>query len=123
MRPKSGPLLPAENHDRDLTARKILLIAHVPVGRQQHVEAVRLCGHGQQFAVLSLSHPCCVAVRTSCPSRKGRIGTGVAWSNMMRSRHLTRTLGGEGGRLVETAGCELDDGFDLFAIKAVDTTP
>lgn len=36
--PKARPLLPAENHSRDLTARKILLIAHVFVGGKQHIE-------------------------------------------------------------------------------------
>jgi hypothetical protein len=34
VRAKLRPLLQAENHDRDFTARKILLIAHVLVGCQ-----------------------------------------------------------------------------------------
>ena len=51
MRLKTRPLLEAENHDCNLAARKILLIAHVLVGRQQDLEACVL-GHSQEVAVL-----------------------------------------------------------------------
>jgi len=51
MRPQTWPLLPVENYDRDFATGKILLIAHVLVGRQQHVEAVSLCSY-EQFAIL-----------------------------------------------------------------------
>jgi hypothetical protein len=33
------PLLLAENHDRDFTISKVLLIEHVLIGGQQYVEA------------------------------------------------------------------------------------
>jgi hypothetical protein len=81
--PKAWPLLQTENHDRYFPACEILLIRHVLVGGQQNVEAVGFCGR-EQFAILSVSQPCCAAVRTSCPSRKARMGTGVAWSNRTR---------------------------------------
>src|SRR5208282_1373027 len=82
---------------------------------------------------LSVSQPCCAAVRTSCPCRWGRMGTGVAWSNKTRMSASypnlrARTFGceisganlrGEGRRFIETAGGKLDDSFDLFAIEAV----
>src|SRR5580698_861028 len=51
MWPKAWPLLPAENHDRDSAACKVLLIAHVLIGCQQHVEAVCFCGR-EQLAIL-----------------------------------------------------------------------
>jgi hypothetical protein len=44
-------LLQAEDHDRDFTAREVLLIGHVLVGGQQHVEAIRLSGR-EQFPIL-----------------------------------------------------------------------
>src|SRR5579872_4363077 len=44
IRPKAWPLLQAENHDRDSTTRKVLLVRHVLVGGQQYFEPVRLCG-------------------------------------------------------------------------------
>lgn len=49
--PEAGPLLPAQNHDGDFAAGKILLVAHVFVGGQQHIEAGGFRGQ-QQFAVL-----------------------------------------------------------------------
>jgi hypothetical protein len=49
--PKAWPLLQTENHDRYFPACEILLIRHVLVGGQQHVEAVRFCGR-EQFAIL-----------------------------------------------------------------------
>ena len=51
MRPKAWPLLPAENHDRESAARKILLIAHVLIGCEQYVEAVRFRPR-EQLAIL-----------------------------------------------------------------------
>ena len=51
MWPEAGPLLHSKNHDRDSPSRKVLLIRHVLVGGQQHVEAVRFCGR-EQFAIL-----------------------------------------------------------------------
>jgi len=50
MRFKTRPLLHAENYNRDFAPRKILLIAHVLVGGEKHIEAVGFCGH-EQFAV------------------------------------------------------------------------
>jgi len=50
MRPKLRPLLTAQNHNRDLAPRNILLILHIPVGRQQQIEARRF-GRAQQIAV------------------------------------------------------------------------
>jgi hypothetical protein len=51
MWPKVWPLLQSQNHDRNLSAREVLLITYVLVGGQQHVEAIRFCG-GEQFAIL-----------------------------------------------------------------------
>src|ERR1700733_8471014 len=73
---------------------------------------------------LSVSQPCCAAVRTSCPVRKERMGTGVAWSNRTRMwasyrKRRGENLGGERWRFVETAGGELNHGFHLLAVEAV----
>jgi hypothetical protein len=51
MRPKAWPLLLAETYDGDSAARKVLLIAHILIGRQQQVEAFRFCGR-EQLAIL-----------------------------------------------------------------------
>jgi hypothetical protein len=48
---EARPLLATQNHDRDFSAREILLIAHVLVGGQEHFEAGRIHGQ-QQLAVL-----------------------------------------------------------------------
>jgi hypothetical protein len=51
MRTKAWPLLQPQNNYGNLAARKILLITHILVGRQQHVEASRFRDR-QQFAIL-----------------------------------------------------------------------
>jgi hypothetical protein len=51
MRPHTWPLLPAENHDGDFAPRKVLLISHVLIGSEQHVETIRFGGH-KQFPIL-----------------------------------------------------------------------
>jgi hypothetical protein len=48
---EARPLLATQNHDRDFSAREILLIAHVLVGGQEHFETGRIRGQ-QQLAVL-----------------------------------------------------------------------
>ena len=47
IRSKAGPLLQAENYDRYFPACEILLIRHVLVGGQKHVEALCFCGREQ----------------------------------------------------------------------------
>src|SRR5579863_9882086 len=54
--PKTGPLLQAKNHNRNFAAHKVLLMAHVLVGGQQHIEATRFCGR-KQFAILERVPP------------------------------------------------------------------
>src|SRR5271170_583654 len=49
--PKARPLLQAENHDRDSSAREVLLVRHVLIGGEQHIEAVCFCGR-EQLAIL-----------------------------------------------------------------------
>jgi hypothetical protein len=48
---EARPLLAAQNHDCDFSAREILLIAHVLAGGQEHFETGRFRGQ-QQLAVL-----------------------------------------------------------------------
>ena len=49
-RAKLWPLLFAKNNERNDSARKILLVAHIPVGCQQYVKAT-LFSRGRQLAV------------------------------------------------------------------------
>ena len=44
---EARPLLATQNHDRDFSGREILLIAHVLVGGQEHVETGRFRGQQQ----------------------------------------------------------------------------
>jgi hypothetical protein len=48
--PQGRPLLIADHHERDLSARQVLLVAHVFVRRQQKLEPRRLSSR-YQFAV------------------------------------------------------------------------
>ena len=43
MRLKTRPLLEPENYNRDFAASEILLIPHVLIRGQQHVEALGFC--------------------------------------------------------------------------------
>src|SRR5258708_21881129 len=47
---QSGPLLVADNHERDISAFEILLVAHVLVSRQQNFEPCRFSSRNQ-FAI------------------------------------------------------------------------
>jgi hypothetical protein len=40
MKTQTRPLLQTQNHDSNLAARKILLIAHVLVGCEQYFESI-----------------------------------------------------------------------------------
>jgi hypothetical protein len=67
------PLRSAQHHEGDSAARKILLIAHIVVGCQKHVET------GPPASVSnspldSLSHPRSLAFVITCPSGKKLMG-------------------------------------------------
>jgi hypothetical protein len=72
MPPQNGPLLIAEDEERNSPARQILLVTNVLVSGDQEIKPCRL-GGGYQFAV-----------NQSIPSSFDRFNHGVAFEHMSK---------------------------------------